>query len=436
VKKKVAYVAMSADVLHPGHINIIREAEKLGRVIVGLLTDEAIASYKRLPPITFEQRKVLVASVKGVDEVVAQESLDYTANLRRLRPDFVVHGDDWRTGVQQETRQKVVDVLKEWGGRLIEPAYTEGFSSSQLARAITDRGITPDNRRGLLRRLLNAKPLVSILEAHSAISGLIVEKTRVVKDGRAREFDGMWLSSLTLSTSKGKPDTEVVDFTSRFQTIQEILEVTTKLMLVDGDTGGMAEHFRFRVRTLERLGVSGVVVEDKVGAKRNSLFGTKVPQEQDSIERFCEKINEGKKAQVTEDFMIIARTESLILRKGMEDALHRASCYIDAGADGILIHSKEEDGQEIAEFCTKYHEAVARRVPLAVVPSTYAHITEDELQALGVNLVIYGNHLLRSAYPAMVRTAESILEHGRCGEASDQYCMPIEDIIVLIPEDY
>ncbi len=426
---------MAADVLHLGHLNILNEAKKLGHVIIGLLTDKAIASYKRLPLLTYDQRKIIVESIKGVNEVVPQECLDYVPNLRKIKPDYVVHGDDWKEGVQKETRQRVINVLKEWGGQLVEPHYTPNISSTQLVNALTERGITPNKRLETFRRLINAKPIVRILEAHNGITGLIVEKTRVFKNGETREFDGIWLSSLTVSTSKGKPDTEVVDFSLRFQTIEEILEVTTKPMIVDGDTGGKIEHFGFRVRTLERLGVSAIIIEDKIGTKRNSLFGTSVIQEQDTVEHFCEKIREGKSALITTDFMIIARVESLILRKGIDDATTRAKAYINAGADGIMIHSKDRNGKEIMEFCDRY-KAFGVKVPLVVVPSTYSHITEDGFRDMGVNIVIYGNHLLRSAYPSMYVTAKSILEYKRCKEASEQFCMPINEILTLISEDY
>lgn len=432
---KTVYVGMVADVLHPGHLNIIKEAKKLGKVVVGLLTDEAVASYKRLPLFNYDQRKMIIENIKDVSEVVPQETLDYVPNLRKIKPDYVVHGDDWRSGTQKETRLNVILALQEWGGQLIEPKYTEGISSTRLINAITDKGITPDSRLKTLGRLLVNKPIIRILEAHNGLTGLIVEKTKIKKDGATTEFDGIWLSSSTVSTSKGKPDTEVVDFSSRFQTIEEILEVTTKPIIVDGDTGGKIEHFRFRVRTLERLGVSAIIIEDKIGVQRNPLLGTTVQQEQDTVENFCEKIIEGSKSLVTEDFMIIARIESLILRKGMEDALMRARAYMEAGANGIMIHSRETDGREIIEFCNQYRK-FQHRVPLVVLPSSYSHVTEEELKELGVSIVIYGNHLLRSAYPSMVKAAQSILEHQRCMEASQQYCMPIGEILSLIPEIY
>jgi phosphoenolpyruvate phosphomutase / 2-hydroxyethylphosphonate cytidylyltransferase len=424
---------MSADLIHQGHINIISEGCKLGDVIIGLLTDEAIASYKRLPLIPFNERKLIVENMKGVSKVVPQKTLDYIPNLKKLKPDFVVHGDDWKIGVQKEVRQRVIKTLTKWEGVLVEPKYTQGISSTDLISAVKAQGITPGKRMKTLRRLIAAKPIIRILEAHNGLTGLIAEKTHIVKEGKTVEFDGIWESSLTDSTAKGKPDTELVDFSSRFSTIEEILEVTTKPMIVDGDTGGRIEHFKFRVKTLERLGVSAIIIEDKIGDKRNSLFGTTVPQEQDSIEHFSQKIHEGKKSQVTEDFMIIARVESLILNKGMDDALERTEAYIKAGADGIMIHSKNKDGEEIIKFCNHF-KTFDQRVPLIVVPSTYAHMTENDLQGLGVNVVIYANHLLRSAYPAMVNTAKSLLENCRGMEASNDYCMSIKEIITLIPE--
>jgi phosphoenolpyruvate phosphomutase len=430
---KTVYVGMSADLIHPGHLNIIRIAADLGAVTVGLLTDEAIGSYKRLPYMSFEQRKQVIEALKGIERVVAQETLDYVPNLRKYKPDFVVHGNDWQTGVQREVRQAVVDVLAEWGGELIEPDYTPGVSSTALVVARREIGTTPDIRIKQLRRLLDAKPLVRVLEAHSGLTGLIVEKANTLVDGRTHEFDAMWLSSLTDSTNRGKPDIEFVDLTSRTSTISEILETTTKPIIYDGDTGGYPEHFALMVRTLERLGVSAVIIEDKVGLKKNSLYGTDVEQTQDTIEGFSHKIAMGKDARVTEDLMIIARIESLILKQGMADALARASAYIEAGAEGVMIHSKEKTPDEVLEFCREYRN-LKRRVPLVVVPTTYCAITERELIQAGVSVVIYANHLLRSAYPAMMNTAKSILTHGRSLEASED-CLPIKDVLNIIPGD-
>jgi phosphoenolpyruvate phosphomutase len=374
-----------------------------------------------------------VENLKGVDKVIPQNTLDYVPNLKLIKPDYVVHGDDWKTGIQKEVRQRVINTLTEWGGELVEPKYTEGISSTDLISAVKARGITPGKRMKTLRRLIDAKPIVRILEAHNGLTGLIGEKTSIEKNGQKIEFDGIWESSLTDSTAKGKPDTELVDFSSRFSTIEEILEVTTKPIIVDGDTGGKIEHFKYRVKTLERLGVSALIIGDKIGDKRNSLFGTTVAQEQDSIERFSEKIHEGKQSRVTEDFMIIAQVESLILQTGMDGALKRAEAYIAAGADGIMIHSKEKDGKGIIDFCNKFQK-FKTKVPLVVGPSTYAHMTELELQNIGAKIIIYGNHLLRSAYPVMVEAAQSILEHGRAKEASDKYCVSINNIINVIPK--
>jgi phosphoenolpyruvate mutase len=432
--KKQVYVGMSVDVVHPGHLNIIREAAKLGEVTVGLLTDKAIASYKRLPYLAFEHRKVIVESLVGVSWVVAQETLDYEPNLRSLKPDYVVHGDDWKVGIQANIRQKVIQILAEWGGELVEPPYTPGISSTKLVNALRDIGTTPEIRMQRLRRLINAKNVVRVIEAHSGLSGLIAETTNVEVKGVKREFDGIWLSSLTDSTAKGKPDIEYVDLTSRMTTVNNILESTTKPIIYDGDSGGLPEHFVFMVRTLERLGVSAVIIEDKIGLKKNSLLASRGRQSQDSIEAFTSKIIAGRQARVTDNFMIIARIESLILHAGQDNAIERAQAYIDAGADGIMIHSKEDTPKEIFKFCQRYSK-LGKIVPLVAVPSTYSQVSEDQLSDAGVQIVIYANQLLRSAYPAMLKTAKSILKHGRAFEA-EKLCMPIKKIITLIPSGF
>lgn len=424
---KKVYVGMSADLVHPGHMNILKEAARLGNVTVGLLTDKAIASYKRVPYMNYEQRREVIENIKGVKEVIPQHTLDYRPNLEALKPDFVVHGDDWKEGVQAKTRQQVINTLAQWGGKLIEPSYTGGISSTQLNKSLKELGTTPDIRRGRLRRLLEAKGFVRIMEAHNAISALIIENTK--EDNI--EFDGMWSSSLTDSTSKGKPDIEAVDVTARLSTINEIFEVTTKPMIYDADTGGIAEHFAFTVRSLERTGVSAVIIEDKTGLKKNSLFGNEVAQTQDSIENFCQKIQTGKKVQITDDFMIIARIESLILDKGLDDALTRAKAYIKAGVDGVMIHSRSKNPDEVVAFCKNLRSEYPD-IPLVVVPTSYNQITANELAKVGVNIVIYANHMLRAAYPGMLETAKSILKYDRSFEV-EKKLLPIKEILELIP---
>jgi phosphoenolpyruvate phosphomutase len=420
---------MSADIMHPGHVNIIEEARKYGSVMVGLLTDEAIASYKRLPLMTYEERLSVVEQLRGVDRVVPQDTLDYVPNLEKYRPDFVVHGDDWQEGVQAPVRQRVLETLERIGGTLVEPSYTPGISSTRVQESLKEIGTTAEIRRRRLRRLMAVRNPIRIMEAHSGLSGLIVEHAAATSpDGQQVEFDGMWLSSLTDSTIKGRPDTEYVDLTSRMTTLQEILEITTKPVIFDGDTGGLPEHFAMKVKTLERLGVSAVVIEDKVGAKRNSLFGTDVEQTQDEPEAFAEKISMGKAVQATDDFQIIARIESLLLGKTPEDAIKRGEIYLDGGADGLLIHERASDVSNLFEVLGHFKG----RTPLVVVPSGYPEATEAELSAAGATIVIYANHLLRSAYPAMVEVANLILAHGRAYEA-DQKCLPIAAALELIP---
>lgn len=425
---KLVYVAMSADIIHPGHLNIIKEAAKLGEVTVGVLTDAAIASYKRLPYMSYEQRAAVVAALKGVTRVIPQEQLDYIPNLLKLKPDFVVHGTDWREGVQAKTRQGVIDTLAQWGGKLVEPEYTPGISSTQLNKAIREVGTTPDIRRARLRRLLNAKPIVRVLEAHSGLTGLIVENASVKKNNRKYEFDGMWLGSFADSVIKGKPDTESVDVTSRLRTLNDILEITTKPVVYDGDSGGNSEQFAFLVRSLERLGVSAVVIGDKL----SHCHGVGAALPQIDAEGFSHKIHDGKAAQITDDFMVIARCESLAVGSGEDDALTRCRAYLEAGADGILIQSKAETTDEILSFAKRFRADVSSDKPLVVMPTTYPQITENELAVSGINIVVYANQLLRAAYPAMEKCAERILECECAQEACAELCMPLKEIISLI----
>lgn len=429
---KTVYLGMIGDIMHPGLINIINEATKYGDVMIGLYTDKAIATHKRLPYLTYEQRKQVIESIKGVSTIVPQDDWSYVPNLVKYKPDYLIHGDDWLYGPDKYIRDEVFKVMEAMGGKVIEIPYTKGISASGLKETIDSLGVTPQARLASLRRLISAKPIVRIMESHCGLTGLIIEHTKVEVGDEIREFDGMWASSLTDSTSKGKPDIEAVDLTTRLHDLNDSLEVTTKPVIYDGDTGGKTEHFVFTVRTLERLGVSAVIIEDKVGLKQNSLFGTDAVQTQDSIEGFCAKIKAGKEAQVTRDFMIISRCESLIAGKPVDDALERCHAYVAAGADGIMIHSKNKDGMDIKEFCQRFRE-VDDHTPIVAVPTTYGQFTEAELAEWGINIVIYANHMLRSAYPAMVKCAERILETTRCQEASDEYCMPIKQILNLIP---
>lgn len=420
--KKTVYVPMVADYLHPGHLNIIKVAAELGYVIVGLFTDKAAASYKRVPFMSYEQRRIIVENIKGVCEVVPQDVRDYVPNLRKYKPHYLVHGTDWRTGSLSAERERAITVMAEWGGEIVEPEYTQGISSSDFHGNSKKKGIMPNERIGLLRKAIAARPIVRIMEAHSGLSALIAENAVSAEDGKpAAEFDGIWLSSLTDSTVKGKPDTELVDLSSRIVTVNDILECTTKLIIYDGDTGGAIEHLPFTVRRLERLGVSAIIIEDKTGAKRNSLIDpTKVVHTQDSIENFSAKIKAAKNARNTPDFMCIARIESLITGADMNDALTRARAFLDAGADGIMIHSRQYDGKEVFEFCKKYNEW-KDKAPLVAVPTNYSAVYETALIENGVSVVIYANQLLRSAYSAMTETAESILRNGRAFEADEKY---------------
>lgn len=429
---KKVYMCFSTDILHNGHMNIIRKASELGELTVGVLTDEVIASFKRYPLIPLNERIQMYQSIKGVSRVVVQDTLEYDNILNQLKPDIVVHGDDWRTGYQAGIRERVIKTLKKWGGELVEFPYAQTPTEETLS-SLDQMLCMPENRRSRLKKLLQYKPCLSVMEAHNGLTGLIVERTKVETENGMKQYDAIWVSSLCDSTVKGKPDIELVDMTSRIRTLEEIMEVTTKPIILDGDTGGLMEHFVFNIKTLERIGVSAVIIEDKTGLKKNSLFGTEVCQTQETIENFCEKIKAGKNALKTKDFMIIARCESLILNKGMEDALKRCRSYVDAGADGIMIHSRRKDPDEILEFCRRFRDT-DNTTPIVAVPTTYNSITEEELAAAGVNIVIHANHLLRSAFPAMQRVVEMILKHSRSLEA-DSYCMPIKSILNLIPDE-
>ncbi len=433
VSERTVYMCFSTEYLHSGHIAIINKARRLGRLIVGVLSDEAVSSYKRFPLMPFDERKSLIENIAGVERVIEQKTLSYADNLRALKPDYVVHGNDWCEGFQKAIRQEVVEILAEYGGRLIEYPYSNNPKYKELDAAHRAELAMPDIRRGRLRKLINMKGLVTAIEAHSGITGLIAEKTTVLQDGKAYQFDAMWISSLCDSTAKGKPDIELVDMTSRFRTIDDIMEVTTKPIIFDGDTGGLTEHFVYTVRSLERMGVSMVIIEDKTGLKKNSLFGTEVKQTQDSIENFCAKIQAGKKAQKTKEFMICARIESLILEQGMEDALTRAFAFSGAGADAIMIHSRKKDPAEIFEFVEKFRRKNLT-TPIVVVPTSFNQVTEEEFKQRGVNVVIYANQLTRTGFPAMQNAARTILENHRAKECDDM-CMPIKEIITLIPEE-
>ncbi|MDO4862904.1 MAG: phosphoenolpyruvate mutase [Ruminococcus sp.] len=434
LKSRRVYMCFSADVIHSGHINMIRRAAALGRLTIGIMTDRAVTAYKHLPLVAYADRAELFRNINGVAEVVPQDTLSYRDNLTRLKPDIVVHGDDWRKGFQQPVREEVVSVLAGYGGKLVEFPYSDDPAVSAAERSMRCAHALPDYRRGVLRKLLDTKRNLTAIEAHSGLTGLIAENSRVYENGTVRQFDAMWISSLCDSTSRGKPDIELVDMTARMRTVNEIMEVTTKPVIFDGDTGGLTEHFVYTVRTLERTGVSMVIIEDKSGLKKNSLFGTEVEQVQADTEEFCRKISAGKKALKTDELMICARIESLILGMGMDDALRRALAYTAAGADAIMIHSRSSSPDEVLTFARLFREQDGF-TPLVCVPTSYSSVTEEELYSAGINIVIYANQLTRSAFPAMQQTAESILRTHSAAEC-EEMCMPFREIIRLIPEEY
>ena len=432
IKKKV-YVGLAVDIIHDGHINILKTAHKYGDVIVGLLTDEAIASYKNIPYLDFKRRKIIIENIKYVKKVVPQKTLDYVPNLKIIKPDFVVHGDDWKKGIQKKTRDGVIKILKNWSGKLIEPKYTKNISSTIIKNKILEIGVLPQNRVSRLKRLLLSKKIVRILESHNSLTGLIIENLKVVKKNVNQEFDGMWSSSLTDSATKGKPDNSSVDFSSRISSLNDIMDVTTKPLVFDADNGGQLEHLPFLVRSLERSGASAIIMEDKVGLKKNSLFKNQTDTKQDKPELFAKKIKKIINSRQSKDFMVIARIESFILGKGLKDALKRADTYSKAGADAILIHSKGKTPAEIFSFAKEFKKS-KNFIPLVSVPSTYSKVYEKDLIRNGFKLVIYANQLLRAAYPAMQYTAKKILENSRAFEV-EKKIIPIKEIINLIKND-
>ncbi len=429
---KTVYTCFCTDVIHEGHLNVLNEAKKLGRVVVGCLSDKVLIRYNKFPTVSQEERIKLYRTLDGVDEVIVQNDMLYDDIIEKIKPDYVLHGDNWKNGPELAIRSHVENEVSKYGGKIIDVPYTYNEKVKKIDRQLREKLSMPEYRRKRLRQLIQICPIVKTMEAHSGLTGLIVEKTVVEHEGRLDQFDAMWISSLCDSTAKGKPDIELVDMTSRFRTIDDIMEVTTKPIIFDGDTGGLTEHFVYTVRSLERMGVSAVIIEDKKGLKKNSLFGTEVEQTQATIEEMSAKIAAGKKAQLTDDFMIIARIESLILEKGMDDALERAKAFVKAGADGIMIHSRKKDPAEIIEFCDIFR-LEDKETPIVVVPSSFNSITEEELAEHGVNIVIYANQLTRSAFPAMKQTAMDILKYHRAKEVDDRL-LPIKDIITLIDE--
>lgn len=428
----VVYTALGTDVIHEGHLNILRHAREYGTVIVGALSDKALIRYSRFPTVSQEERVKLYESLEGVSRVVIQDDYLYDDVIATLKPDYVVHGDNWQNGPERAIRNNIEGLLATYGGTLIEVPYTRSEQARKVDQQLREKLAMPEYRRRRLRQLLAISPTVKVIEAHDGLTGLIAEKTVVDHNGRLDQFDGMWVSSLCDSTERGKPDIELVDMSARLRTVDDIMEVTTKPIILDGDTGGLTEHFVYNVRTLERMGVSAVIIEDKTGLKKNSLFGTEVKQTQAPIEDFCAKISAGKKVQLTDDFMIIARIESLILERGMEDALTRAFAFRDAGADGIMIHSRKKDPAEIYEFCDRFREKDTT-TPIVVVPTSFNGATEEELASHGINIVIYANQLIRAAFPAMQETARGILRAHRALEVDEQL-LPFKEIIRLIDE--
>ena len=429
MNNKIVYVPLAVDILHSGHLNIINRAKKYGKVVIGLLSDNAMAEYKNIPSLEYEERYKIVKNLKNVHKIIKQDTWDYSKVLNSLKPDYFVHGDDWKKGIQKKTRQKVIRLLKKNKGKLIESPYTKNISSSSIKSDLINH-LTPTSRVPILKRLIDNKKIVRILESHSPLSGLIAENVKFQRGNKTEQFDGMWSSSLTDSSLKGKPDNQSLDFSSRFNGLGDLFDVTTKPLIFDADNGGRLEHLPFTVRTLERLGVSAIMIEDKIGLKKNSLFRDQSGAKQDSIKDFCKKIDLIKKTRNSKDFLIGARIESFILGKGLQDGLKRAKAYSAAGADLILIHSKENTPKEIFSF-SKVFRKTRYFKPLVSVPSTYSRTTESMLIKNGFKIVIYANQMLRASYPAMENVAKTILKNQRSFEL-EKKISSVKEVINLI----
>ena len=429
MKDKIVYVPLAVDILHSGHLNIINRAKKYGKVVIGLLSDQAVAEYKNIPSLEYEERYKIVKNLKNVHKIIKQDTWDYSKILNSLKPDYFVHGDDWKKGIQKKTRQKVIRLLKKNKGKLIEIPYTKNISSSSIKSDLINH-LTPTSRVSILKRLIDSKKIVRILESHSPLSGIIAENIKFQRGNKTKQFDGMWSSSLTDSSLKGKPDNQSLDFSSRFNGLGDLFDVTTKPLIFDADNGGRLEHLPFTVRTLERLGVSAIMIEDKIGLKKNSLFKDQSGAKQDSIKDFCKKIDLIKKTRNSKDFLIGARIESFILGKGLQDGLKRAKAYSKAGADLILIHSKENTPKEIFSFSKVFRKTKYFK-PLVSVPSTYSRTTESMLIKNGFKIVIYANQMLRASYPAMENVAKTILKNQRSFELENKISS-VSEVINLI----
>mgnify|MGYP006081004969 CR=1 FL=1 len=431
MKKKIVYIGLTAETIHHGHINLIEKARIYGDIVVGLLTDTAVANFKRIPLLSYDQRKKIITNIKGVTKVIPQNEWDYSINLKKIKPDYMVHGSDWVSGPQKKLKINALKALHKVGGKLIEIPYTKGVSSTALSMEQSKKFTTPELRLKKLNRLIEAKKFIRIIETHSPISALIAENVNLKIKSEFKEFDGFWSSSLTDSTNVGKPDIEALDVSERLSNINNIFDVTSKPLIMDIDTGGKVEHLKLNIRSMERLGISAVIMEDKTGLKKNSLNDKTTNQKQESIKNFCDKIDQFNRVKLNNEFMIFARVESLILGKGMKDTIHRAKKYVDAGANGIMIHSKSSKPNEIFEFSDKFRK-IFSSIPLVCVPSTYNSVKEEALIRKKFNIVIYANQLFRAAYPAMTATAKSILKNGRSKEI-DKNLISIKEILKLIP---
>ena len=431
MSNKIIYLGLTADLIHAGHINIINEALKYGQLLIGLITDQAISKEKRLPLLSYFDRKALLLNIKGVKDIVPQEDWDYSINLQKYKPDFFIHGDDWNTSEYKIIKNNCINVLSAYGGKLIEIAHTPNINSDLVVDKIRKLKNVSSLRQNTLKRLLQSKSFIKIIEVHSPMSAMIIDNLKINNERGSNFFDGFWSSSLSDSTLFGRPDIESLDIASRLNMINNIFHATTKPLVMDIDTGGLLEHLEINIKTIEQAGVSAVVIEDKKGLKKNSLFGNEVIQHQEDVKVFQEKIKLINTIKVNDNFLCIARIESLILDKGLEDALHRASSYVDAGADMVLIHSRKKTPDEVFLFANEFKRDHPN-IPLACIPTSFYTVTEGLLQDKGFNLSIYANHLIRASYKHMEKIAKSILTY-QTSQYIEEDIESVKDILNLIP---
>jgi len=425
--EKTVYVGMVGDMLHVGHINILKTAARLGRVTVGVLTDRAVVGYKRLPLLAFEDRVRVVESIADVAAVVPQKTLSYVENLRALRPDYVVHGDDWRYGDQvSRARAEVIATLGEWGGELVEVAYTKGISSTAIHRSGAADALFSGTRQGRLRRLLAAKPTLRIVEAHSGLSAKIAAEVRG-PDG-ATGFDAVWQSGLTDAIHRGKSDGGAVDRGRRLQAVEEILDAGPLPLIYDGRAAGRPETVFDLTRALDKAGVSALCLGDRSDPDRTG-------PEMSPAETVAQ-IEAVRAACPTGAVMAISRIVVAAPGNGgsgaLDRALDRALALLEAGSDAVMFDSAADTAEPILDIAARLRRQ-RRDVPLFAAQSDRWGAPIHRFENAGIDAVVYETHLLRATVAPMRRAATALLAEGT-GPAPD--LTPLPELRGLFPSPF